>query len=105
MGNIVNGSGVVWAAMQAKSIKMVTSSSPLEPSPCWLDDGRKKFKVKSIKICHISTIFRGRFEGRLIGQKSSKSNKPYDKVLGAAQFIKRTSISCPKLSKVVNNCQ
>ena len=32
------------------------------------------------------------------------SNKPYDKVLGAAQFTERTSISCHKLSKVVKSC-
>ena len=35
-------------------------------------------------------------------------NKPYDEVLGAAQFTERTSISCQKLtklSKVVKSCQ
>ena len=34
-----------------------------------------------------------------------KINKPYDEVLGAAQFTERTSISCQKLSKVVKSCQ
>jgi len=32
-------------------------------------------------------------------------NKPYDEVLGAAQFTERTSISCQELSKVVKSCQ
>ena len=38
---------------------------------------------------------------RLVNMK----NKPYDEVLGAAQFTERTSISCQKLSKVVKSCQ
>ena len=32
-------------------------------------------------------------------------NKPYDEVLGAAQFTERTSVSGQKLSKIVKNCQ
>ena len=32
-------------------------------------------------------------------------NKPYDKVLGAAQFTERTSVCCQKLSKVVKICK
>ena len=32
-----------------------------------------------------------------------QKNKPYDEVLGAAQFTERTSISCQKLSKVVTS--
>ena len=32
-------------------------------------------------------------------------NKPYDEVLGAAQFTERTSISCQKLSNVVKSGQ
>ena len=34
-----------------------------------------------------------------------QNNKPYDEVLGAAQFTEQTSISCQKLSKVVKSCQ
>ena len=35
----------------------------------------------------------------------TEKNKPYNEVLGAAQFAERTSISCKKLSKVVISCQ
>ena len=32
-------------------------------------------------------------------------NKPYDEVLGAAQFTESTSISCQKLQKGFKGCQ
>ena len=38
-------------------------------------------------------------------EERAKPNKPYDEVLGAAQFTERTSISCQKLSNVVKSCQ
>ena len=60
-GNFGDGSRTVRPATQAKSIEMVKTFFPLEPSSRWLGDGQKKiafrplwsklwgFKVKSIK--------------------------------------------------------
>ena len=43
-----------------------------------------------------------------LNRDSLNKNKPYDEVLGAAQFTKHISISCQKMSKVVKavkSCQ
>ena len=41
-GNFGDGSRAVQPAMRAKSVKMVKTISPLEPSSRWLGDGQKK---------------------------------------------------------------
>ena len=45
----------------------------------------------------------------MMSSPKNKKNKPYDEVLGAAQFTERTMSkvvkSCQKLSKVVKSCQ
>ena len=46
-GNFSDGSHAVWPAMQAKSVKMVKTFPPLEPSPRWLGDGQKKICISS----------------------------------------------------------
>jgi len=48
-GNFGDGSRTVWPATWAKSVKMVKTCPPLEPSPRWLGDGQKK-------ICILSTL-------------------------------------------------
>ena len=47
-GNFGDGSRTVRPATQAKSVKMVKTFFPLEPSPRWLGDGQKKIYISSI---------------------------------------------------------
>ena len=46
-GNFGDGSRAVWPAMWAKSVKMVKTFFPLDPSPRWLGDGQKKIYISS----------------------------------------------------------
>ena len=76
-GNFGDSSCAVWPAMWAKSVKMVKTFSPLEPSSRWLGDGQKKitfrqlwpklwgFKVQRIKKWRKSAKFECRFVVRL----------------------------------------
>ena len=47
-GNFGDGSRTVWPATPAKSVKMVKTFPPLEPSSQWLGDGQKKIYISSI---------------------------------------------------------
>jgi len=46
-GNFGDGSRAVWPATRAKSVKMVKTFPPLEPSSRWLGDGQKKNCISS----------------------------------------------------------
>ena len=50
--------------------------------------GRRGVNKISLHFWMIQTMFK------------NKKNKPYDEVLGTAQFTERTSISCQKLTKL-----
>ena len=47
-GNFGDGSRMVWPATWAKSVKMVKTNSPLEPSPRWLSDEKKKITFRPL---------------------------------------------------------
>ena len=86
-GNFGGGSCAVWPAMQAKSIKMVKTFPPLEPSSCWLGDGQNKFtfcplwpklwgfKVQCSKKRCKSAKFWGRFGVRLTFWPRTRTKK------------------------------
>ena len=56
---------------------------------------RLSFSKSIIYVYHLRKLF----------LETLHENKPYDEVLGAAQFTECTSISCQKLSKIVKICQ
>ena len=69
---------------------------------------RELWNIDTIRVGHHLHLTNQQQEQTI---REGFKNKPYDKVLGAAQFIEHTSISCQKLLKfskvvkVVNSCQ
>ena len=47
-GNFGDGSRTVRPAMRAKSVQIVKTFSPLEPSSWWLGDGQKKIAFRPL---------------------------------------------------------
>lgn len=52
-GNFGDGNRAVWPTTWAKSVIIVKTFSPLEPSSCWLSDGQKKITFRPLwpKLC------------------------------------------------------